>query len=105
MATTRSKSTSGKNSSSKDINMDMISLSVVKELLNVQESSIKSFMSVYMDNTSQRLDKIIQTVQDFKTSLDLLKLSLKNLKSQVYQSVRNLLKRFLSQILRICNQN
>ena len=54
------KSSSSSNPSSEDANIDIISLSVVKELLNVQESSIKSFMSVYMDNTNQRLDQIIR---------------------------------------------
>jgi hypothetical protein len=43
MTTTRSKTGSVSNRSSKDTDMDMISLSVVKELLKVQESSIKSF--------------------------------------------------------------
>lgn len=70
MATTRSKTGSVSNRSSKDTDMDMISLSVVKELLKVQESSIKSFLSVYMDNTNQRLDQIIRTVQDLKNSLE-----------------------------------
>ena len=70
MATTRSKTSSVKNQSSEDSDMDMISLLVVKELLKVQESSIKSFLSVYMDNTNQRLDQIIRTVQDLKNSLE-----------------------------------
>ena len=64
----RSKSSSGKNLSSKDTNTDMISLSAVKELLNVQESSIKSFMSVYMDNTSQRLDGIMHLSSETPTT-------------------------------------
>ena len=70
MATTCSKTSSVKNQISEDSDMDMIFLSVVKELLKVQESSIKSFLSVYMDNTNQRLDQIIQTVQDLKNSLE-----------------------------------
>ena len=67
---TRLKSSPSSNSSSEDANIDMIPLSVIKKLLNVQESSIKSFMSVYMDNTNQRLDQIIRSVQNIKNSLE-----------------------------------
>ena len=67
---TRLKSSSSSNLSSQDANIDMISLSVVKELLKVQESSIKSFLSVYMDNKNQQLDQIIRSVQDIKNSLE-----------------------------------
>ena len=47
-----------------------IPLRFIKELLSVQESSMKSFFSAYMDSTNVRIDNLIKEVRDLKASLE-----------------------------------
>jgi len=55
-------------------NSIMINLNVVKELLKVQESSMKAFFSTFVESTNKRIDDFISSitkdVADFKTSLE-----------------------------------
>ncbi|KAI8499875.1 hypothetical protein Bbelb_221920 [Branchiostoma belcheri] len=48
---------------------DSISLSVVKELLELQERNFKSFLDTIMESTHKRMDNIIREVQEIKDSL------------------------------------
>lgn len=56
MASTRSKSSSDKNQNPNNTESELILLTMVKELIKVQESTIKSFLSVYMDSRNKRID-------------------------------------------------
>ena len=69
MATTRSKSSSGKIDAQNENDTRFISLKMVKELMSIQESSMKAFFSTFVEATEKRLDSVIREVQDLKTSL------------------------------------
>ena len=47
-----------------------IPLRFIKELLKVQESSMKRFFIAYMDSTNVRIDNLIKEVRDLKASLE-----------------------------------
>ena len=50
--------------------VNMCSLDLVKELLSVQESTMKSFLSVFAESTNTILDNIIKDIQALRTSLE-----------------------------------
>ena len=70
MAATHSKSKQDRNQSSSNTDSECVSLSVVRELLKVQESSIKSFFATYIENSNNRIDNLIREVQGLKSSLE-----------------------------------
>ena len=71
MASTRSKSSSGsgKIDAQNENDTQFISLKMVKELISIQESSMKAFISTFVEATEKRLNSVIREVQDLKTSL------------------------------------
>jgi len=60
MANTHSKSSSEKSVPERTSDTDYLSLSVVKELLSAQESAMKSFFAVFVDNSNTRIDKLLR---------------------------------------------
>ena len=69
LANTRSKYVSDK-FSDKSSEPANISLETVRELLQVQESTMKSFFTSFVNSTNNRLDQSIRELQDVKTSLE-----------------------------------
>ena len=70
MATnTRSRSTSAEKSLPPSSNEQLVSFNYVKELLSVQESSMKTFLSVFMENCNMRIDNLTREIAQFKQSL------------------------------------
>ena len=49
-------------------NEELISLTFVKELMNVQKDTIISFFKETIANFNDRLDKVLVDVQELKTS-------------------------------------
>ena len=45
-------------------------LKLVKELLKQQESTLKVFLSTYMDSVNTRIDNLMKDVQSVKSSLE-----------------------------------
>lgn len=74
MASGRRSQSSDKNSKENEENPLMINLNLVKELLAVQESSMKAFFSTFVESTNKRIDDFISTitkdVADLKNSLE-----------------------------------
>ena len=70
MPNTRTNSSSDKSFNSASPEADLIPLSTVKELLKVQESSMKAILQAYMESNNKRIDSLIRDVQDLKTSLE-----------------------------------
>lgn len=60
--------------------MQNIPLHIVKELLSIQESSMKSFFVAYMNSTNSRIDNLIKEVQDLKMSLEYSQAQVEDLK-------------------------
>ena len=56
MTTTRSKANSAEKVTQDG---DLVPLSVVKELLKAQETTMKSFLTTFVEETSKRIDKRI----------------------------------------------
>ena len=75
MATTRSKS-----SSSEKVNQggDYVSLTLVKELMKTQESTMKSFFASFVENTNKHIDKLTEEVQGIIASLEFTQAELKD---------------------------
>ena len=75
MATTRSKS-----SSSEKVNQggDYVSLTLVKELMKTQESTMKSFFASFVENTNKHIDKLTKEVQGIIASLEFTQAELKD---------------------------
>ncbi|XP_066285802.1 protein unc-13 homolog C-like [Branchiostoma lanceolatum] len=48
---------------------DHVSLSIVKELLELQERNFKSFLDTIVESTHKRMDNLIREVQEIKDSL------------------------------------
>ena len=70
MAATRSKTSSDskrRNLEEDDVQMP---LKLVKELLKQQDSSLKVFLSAYMDSVNTRIDILIKDVQSVQSSLE-----------------------------------
>ena len=79
MTSTRSKSSSQKYSSSHPQDAEFISLNMVSELLKVQESTMKNFCDVHIQNTNKRIDQLlIWNIQDVKNILQLSQLARPN---------------------------
>ena len=45
-------------------------LNLVKELLKLQESTLKVFLSAYMDSVNTRIENLMEDVQSVKSSLE-----------------------------------
>lgn len=60
---------------------EAISLKMVKELLEVQEKTFKSFVKMLMDNFSNRIDGLLKDVQSIKDSLQFSQREIDDLKS------------------------
>ena len=69
MAATRSKTSDVKRGNLEE-DETLIPLKLVKELLNQQQSTMKSFLGAYMDSINARIDNIIKDVQSVKSSLE-----------------------------------
>ena len=69
MAATRSKTSDAKRGNLEE-DETLIPLKLVKELLNQQQSTMKSFLGAYMDSINARIDNIIKDVQSVKSSLE-----------------------------------
>ena len=59
-----------------------ISLNLVKEMLSVQESALKSFFTAYMESTNVRVDSLIKEVRDLKTSIEFTQAQVQELREQ-----------------------
>lgn len=75
-------STRSKSSSSEKMSQDgdLVSLTLVRELMKTQESIMKSFFATFVENTNKRFDKLIEEVQEIKTSLEFTQKDLSDLK-------------------------
>ena len=78
MASTRSKSSSQKYLSPHTQDGEFISLNMVSELLKVQESTMKNFCDVHIQNTNKRIDQLIRDIQDVKNTYKLSQLARPN---------------------------
>lgn len=54
-------------------------LKLVKELLKQQESTLKVFLSAYMDSDNTRIDILMKDVQSVKSSLEFTQAQVKEL--------------------------
>ena len=63
MVTTRSRASSAEKVTEDG---DLVPLSVVKELLKAQETTMKSFLTTFVEETSKRIDKRIDEVDHCK---------------------------------------
>ena len=69
VGSTRSKSSSKCNQELEGENV-LFNSDQIKELLKMQESTIKSFFAVIVETTNTRLDNIAKEIQSIKTSLE-----------------------------------
>ena len=67
---TRSKSASVEKNASDEIEGQNISLSVFKDLLKVQESTIQCFFRSFVDAVNDRIDNIVKEVSDLKHRIE-----------------------------------
>ena len=70
MAATRSKTSSDSKRGNFDEDDVQMPLKQVKELLKQQDSTLKVFLSAYMDSVNTRIDILIKDVQSVKSSLE-----------------------------------
>ena len=70
VANTRSRSTSAEKSLPPSSNEQLVSFNYVKELRSVQESSMKAFLSVFMENCNMRIDNLTCAIAQIKQSLE-----------------------------------
>ena len=70
MATTRSKTSSDSKRGNFEEDDAQMPLKLVKELLKKQESTLKVFLSAYMDSVNTRIDNLMKDVQSVKSSLE-----------------------------------
>lgn len=56
-------------------------ISLMKELLAVQENTVKAFFATFVESTNCRIDNLIKEVHDLKTSLQLTKAEVDELKN------------------------
>ena len=59
---------------------EFFTISQIKELLKIQESTIKSFLTVLVESTNTRIDNLVKDVQAIKTSLELSQAEITDLK-------------------------
>ena len=70
MAATHSKTSSDSKSGNLEKDNMQMPLKLVKELLKQQESTLKVFLSAYMDSVNTRIDNLMKDVQSVKSSLE-----------------------------------
>ena len=70
MATTRSKSAPETKRGFQEVDEAFVSLKFVKELLEQQQSTMKTFISAFMNSVNVRIDSLIKDVAIIKTSLE-----------------------------------
>ena len=70
MAATRSKTSSDPKRGNLEEDDVQMPLKLVKELLKQQESTLKVFLSAYMDSVNTRIDNLMKDVQSVKSSLE-----------------------------------
>ena len=70
MAATRSKTSSDSKRGNFEEDDVQMPLKLVKELLKQQESTLKVFLSAYMDSVNTRIDNLMKDVQSVKSSLE-----------------------------------
>ena len=70
MAATRSKTSSDSKRGNLEKDNIQMPLKLVKELLKQQESTLKVFLSAYMDSVNTRIDNLMKDVQSVKSSLE-----------------------------------
>ena len=70
MAATRSKTSSDSKRGNFEKDDVQMPLNLVKELLKQQESTLKVFLSAYMDSVNTRIDILMKDVQSVKSSLE-----------------------------------
>lgn len=70
MATTRSKSAPETKRGFQEVDETLVSLKFVKELLEQQQSKMKTFISAFMDSVNVRIDSLIKDVASIRTSLE-----------------------------------
>lgn len=70
MATTRSKSAPETKRGFQEVDETLVSLKFVKELLEQQQSMMKTFISAFMDSVNVRIDSLMKDVASIGTSLE-----------------------------------
>ena len=70
MAAKRSKTSSESKRGNLEEDDIQMPLTLVKELLKQQESTLKMFLSAYMDSVNTRIDNLMKDVQSVKSSLE-----------------------------------
>ena len=70
MAAKRSKTSSDSKRGNLEEDDIQMPLTLVKELLKQQESTLKMFLSAYMDSVNTRIDNLMKDVQSVKSSLE-----------------------------------
>ena len=70
MAATRLKTSSDSKRGNFEEDDVQMPLKLVKELLKQQESTLKVFLSAYMDSVDTRIDNLMKDVQSVKSSLE-----------------------------------
>ncbi|CAH3133375.1 unnamed protein product [Porites lobata] len=70
MAATRSKTSSDSKRGNFEEDDVQLPLKLVKELLKQQESTLKVFLSAFMDSVNTRIDNLMKDVQSVKSSLE-----------------------------------
>ena len=70
MAATRSKTSSDSKRGNFEEDDVQMPLKLVKELLKQQESTLKVFLSAFMDSVNTRIDNLMKDVQSVKSSLE-----------------------------------
>ena len=78
---TRSKSSSKTNCTESDV----ITLSLVKELMKAQEETMKSFVQTFVENTNKKIDKLTADLKSVIDSLEFTQEEMKDLKKEVRQ--------------------
>ena len=70
MAATHSKTSSDSKRGNFEEDYVQMPLKLVKELFKKQESTLKVFLSAYMDSVNTRIDNLMKDVQSVKSSLE-----------------------------------
>ena len=79
MAATRSKTSSDSKRGNFEEDDVQMPPKLVKELLMQQESTLKVFLSAYMDSVNTRIDNLMKDVQSVKSSLEFTQAQVKEL--------------------------
>ena len=81
MAGKRSKTRSQQNVAEED-DLDFVSLSHVRELLKIQESTISAMFRAHMEATNKRIEDILVKMNDIQQSLEVTQAEVQDLKKQ-----------------------